>query len=159
VRPVRDLQSFVADAARRSSTIRELLDRLEDLDVTIYIRRSRFVPVNLEGRVGLMSVVGPHRYLIIELAVGRADINQISILGHELFHAVEIAEEPSIVDTRTLAAFYSQAGMQVGEERGRRAFETAGAAAAGRRTQLELIFGTGRGTNAVHGAPTPDQKD
>jgi hypothetical protein len=49
--------------------------------------------------------------------------------------------------------------MQVGEERGRRAFETAGAAAAGRRTQLELIFGTGRGTNAVHGAPTPDQKD
>jgi hypothetical protein len=159
VRPVRELESFVANAARRSPTIRELLDRLEDLDVTVYIRRSKFMQGNLEGRVGLMSVVGSHRYLIIELAHGRADVNQISILGHELFHAVEIAAETSIVDTPTLAAFYAQVGTLIGEDAGRRSFETAGAAAAGRRTQHEWLFGAQQRTQAVSGVSTADRKE
>jgi hypothetical protein len=144
VRPERGMQHLVDEAARRSPAIREWLDRLESLDVTVYIRTKAFTQADIEGRVALQSVAGSHRYLIIEIACGHSDLTQMATLGHELFHAIEIAEEPSIVSPGTLADFYSRIGMQTGDSWGRRTFETAGAAAAGDRARRQLLTNTTR---------------
>jgi hypothetical protein len=37
---------------------------------------------------------------------------QIATLGHELQHAVEIAEAPEVVDARSLARFYARVGSE-----------------------------------------------
>ena len=148
VRPEHGVRSLVEEAARRSPFIRELIDRLEGLDVTVYIRARAFLVTDLEGRIALLSGAGSHRYLVIELACGRSGLTQMATLGHELFHAAEIAAEPSIVDARTLAAFYERIGTQTSDSIGRRTFETQAAADAGRRTRRELLTSS---TRSAHG--------
>lgn len=133
------MQRLVDGAAQRSSVIREWIDRLEELDVTVYVRGRVFTRQDLDGRIGLLSAAGGHRFLIIELACGRPEVTQMATLGHELFHAIEIAEEPSVVSAATLADLYSRIGIQTGDHTGRRTFETEAAAAAGLRARRQLL--------------------
>ena len=148
VRPEHGVRSLVEEAARRSPLIRELIERLEGLNVTVYIRARTFLTTDLEGRIALLSAAGSRRYLVIELACGRNGFTQMATLGHELFHATEIAAEPSIVDPRTLAAFYTRIGTQTSDSIGRRTFETQAAADAGRRARRELLTSS---TRNAHG--------
>jgi len=145
VRPEREVQRLVDEAARRSPAIRDSIDRLQELDVTVYIRTKPFRQLDLDGRVALLSTVGSHRYLVIELACGRSELIQMTTLGHELFHAIEIAQEPSVVNAETLAAFYSRIGIRTGDSRGRQTFETEAAAAAGLRARRQLLNSTRHG--------------
>ena len=139
VRPDAALRPVVQESARRSPSIRELLDRLEHTDVIVYIHTRVFTQTALEGRVGLLTTAADgQRYLLIELACGRPAVSTMATLGHELYHALEIAGEPSIVDARTLAAFYRQHGMETGGIAGQLTFETDAAAQAGRRAWREL---------------------
>ena len=94
------------------------------------------------------TLVG-HRYLVIELACGRSRLSQMTALGHELYHAVEIANEPSVVDTRTLAALYERIGRQTGNAGGRMTFETDAAANAGLRARRELLVNVTRRSNGT----------
>ena len=148
VRADRALQRLIDDAAERSPAIRESLDRLERLDVTVYVRVRTFPQMDLDGRVALLSANGGHRYLVIELACGRSELTLMTTLGHELFHAVEIGEEPSVVSAGTLADFYSRIGTLTGSDQGNRTFDTAGAAAAGLRARRQLLTNT---TRSGHG--------
>ena len=147
VRPERELRGLVADAARGSAAIRALIDRLEVLDVTVYVRVRAFMQTDLDGRVALLSVRDGHRYLVIELACARPRLSQMATLGHELYHAVEIADEPSIVDAHTLAAFYLRVGRRTDAWGGRQTFETEGAADAGLRARRELLTNSTRRVN------------
>jgi hypothetical protein len=147
VRPEHEVRELVGDAARGSPAIRGLIDRLEALDVTVYVRIRAFLQTDLEGRVALLSANGAHRYLVIELACGRPRLSQMATLGHELYHAVEIADEPSIVDARTLAAFYGRIGRRTEAWGGRQTFETEAAADAGLRARRELLTNSTRRVN------------
>ena len=109
------MQHLVDEAARRAPAIREWLDRLENRDVTVYIRAKALAPVDLKGRVALLPTGGSHRYLMIELACGRPEISQLATLGHELFPAIEIAEEPAVVNPVTLADFCSRIGIETSD--------------------------------------------
>jgi hypothetical protein len=133
------MQRLVDDAARRAPAIREWIDRLEELDITVYVRARVFTQLDLDGRIGLLSAAAGHRFLLIELACGRSEVSQMATLGHELFHALEIAEEPSVVSAATLADLYSRIGRQTGDTRGLRTFETEAAAAAGVRVRRQLL--------------------
>jgi hypothetical protein len=62
----------------------------------------------------------------------------MATLGHELFHAIEIAEEPSVVSADTLADLYARIGRKTGDSAGHRTFETEAAAAAGLRARRQL---------------------
>jgi hypothetical protein len=149
VRPDAGVRDLVEDATRRSPAIRELRDQLETLDVTVYIRTRAFTVAELEGRVAPLSSNGAHRYLVIELACARSELSQMTALGHELHHAVEIAREPSIVDARTLAAYYARVGIQIGDSDGKRTFETTAAAAAGTRVRRDVLTSRARNNNGT----------
>jgi hypothetical protein len=147
VRPVKELRSLVEEAAERSPEVRALLDRLEETDVTVYVRGRAFDNSELDGRVALLAVTTLQRYLVIELSCLRNTIVQMSTLGHELYHALEIALEPSIVDARTLAAHYRRIGEEQGDNLGRQTFETGAAFEAGRRTRRQLLTSRTRNAN------------
>lgn len=148
VRPERGVRSLVEEAARRSPLIRDLIERLEGLNVTVYIRTRLFATTGLDGHIALLSAVGSDRYLVIELSCERNGLTQMATLGHELFHATEIAAQPSIVDARTLAAFYTKIGTRTLDGIGRQSFETPAAAEAGQRARRELVTS---GTRNGHG--------
>lgn len=149
VRPAPELRALVNEAAGGSEAIRALIDRLETMDVTVYIRAVTFIHSDLEGRVALLAGAVRHRYLVIELAYGRSRLSQMATLGHELYHAVEIANEPSAVDTRTLASLYQRIGRQTGNTGGRVTFETDAAANAGLRARRELLVNITRRSNGT----------
>jgi hypothetical protein len=138
------LQSLIDEAARRSPAIQGWIDRLQTLDVTVYVR-ARALALDLDGRIALLATAGSHRYLVIELACGRSEITQMTTLGHELFHAIEIAEQPSAVTPDTLADLYARIGFKTGDSMGQRTFETEAAAAAGLRARRQLLTSTRNG--------------
>jgi hypothetical protein len=143
------MHQLIDDAARRSPEIRGSIDRLQDLDVTVYVRGRALMQPDLDGRIALLSVAAGHRYLIIELACGRSELTQMATLGHELFHAIEIAEEPSAVSPETLAALYARIGSKTGERLGLRTYETEAAAAAGMRARRQLLTNATRHGNGT----------
>ena len=147
VRPVNGLRSLVEEAARRSPEVRTLLDQLEDTDVIVYVRGRNFEDPELDGRVALLAVTNLQRYLVIEISSLETTIVQMATLGHELYHALEIAREPSIVDIRSLEAHYRRIGDQQGDAIGRLTFETEAAFEAGRRTRRELLVNRTRSAN------------
>jgi hypothetical protein len=147
LRPDITLRPLVDQAAQRSPSIRALVDRIEASDVIVYVRLRQFARSDLNGRVALLSSMpAGQRYLVVELACGRSDVLTIAALGHELFHALEIAAQPSIVDARSLAAFYTTAGEQTGNLHGQITFETRGAEAAGLQVRRELLAAPARQT-------------
>ena len=89
-----ELQRLVDQAARRSPMVQDV-DRSAAAIRTSPSTSARgtFPQIDLEGRVGILSTIGSHRYLVIELACGRTELAQMATLGHELFHALEIAAD------------------------------------------------------------------
>ena len=143
LRPDPALRPFVDESARRSPSIRALIDRLEATDVIVYVRMRVFDQTALEGRVGMLTTTAAgQRYLVIELACGRPQVTTMATLAHELYHALEIAQQPAIVDAGTLAAYYRRHGVETGGSPGRLTFETEGAEQAGHQARRELSDNT-----------------
>ena len=141
------LCALTAQTALRSPTVHELIDRLNRSDVVVYVRHRTFGAVLLDGRIGILSAAGGRRYLVIELACDRSELVQMATLGHELHHALEIAGEPSIVDSRTLAQFYTRIGVPSYPMGHGQTFETRAAADMGARVRRELLTTSARSAN------------
>jgi len=120
----RDARRFVEEAAEASPTVRDLLERLEESDVFVYVRFRAFSEIGLDGRLRFLAAGAAGRFLVVELACVRTRIDQIAIFGHELHHALEIAAAPSIVSVATLAAHYQRIGTETSGVAGTRTFET-----------------------------------
>jgi hypothetical protein len=102
----------------RSATFRQLVDTLNESDAIVYIetqatRESRQVHRESLDAYLIHHVVdqGGHRYLRIGLGARGAEKRLISILAHELQHAVEIARAPEVRDDRKLQDFFSRASL------------------------------------------------
>ena len=145
IRPeTKSTRDLLALAVRRSPTIREMIGRLERYDVIVYIRHRSFTDSLLQGHIGVLSTVAGRRYLVIEIACGRIWADQIGTLGHELHHALEIAEHPSIVDSRSLAKFYEQYGTRTSGHSVGATFETVGARITGQQVRREAFTSPGK---------------
>ena len=129
-------RDLLDELAAHSPTVQRLLERLATSDVVVYVRHRTFTDSILDGRIGIVrSSGGTGRYLIVELACSRGRIDQLVTLGHELRHAVEIADADGIVDATTLAEHYTRIGFRTSAER---AFDTHAAREASVQIRREL---------------------
>jgi hypothetical protein len=104
------LLRLVRDGVRTSETFRRLVDRLNRSDVIVYLDCAAGTGAP-DGRLTFVSAVGGYRYLHVRMArLPLADV-QIALLGHELHHAVEIADAPHVVDPHSLAREYQRIGF------------------------------------------------
>ena len=141
------LRALTAQAAARSPIVHDMIDRLDQTDVVVYVRHRPFGSRLVDGRIGFLSAAGQRRYLVIELACDRSELVQMATLGHELHHALEIAGEASIVDAETLLRFYARIGMVSIPIGNGVTFETQAAADTGIRVRHELLNPTMRSAN------------
>lgn len=119
-----------------SATFRELLGALERSDIVVHIERGQ-PGTGTTGSTRFVTTAGGTRYVRITLDVADASGASVALLGHELRHAVEIAEAPWVVDQATCRELY----VEIGHRSCRRpgwCFETAAAVAAGRQVLSEL---------------------
>jgi hypothetical protein len=139
VRHVRTIDSrpnaLIVEGTRRSPMIRKLVDRLNRSTVIVYLQ-SGLLPGGLTGRLSLIGRGQAWRYLRVEIECRQSMLRQIAALGHELQHAVEIADRPTAVDETSIRALYGTIGFAIdGSER---RFESDAAQKAGSRVQHEL---------------------
>lgn len=118
---VRSLEPVLTDAFERgmkeSPTFATVVSRLQTSDVIVYLVQDTCPGRRVVGCVAAISKAGGFRYIRINLVlVHRAaptllkqmPVQLVAQIGHELQHAIEIAEDASIVDARTLEQAYSR---------------------------------------------------
>src|SRR5262245_13196905 len=106
----RRLLRLLHEGVRGSLTFRRMVDRLRHSDVIVYLECGGGTR-SADGRLTFISAAGGRRYVHIRVArLAAADV-QIALIGHELRHAVEIADAPTVVDDETLAREYERIGF------------------------------------------------
>lgn len=130
------VQGLLKTGLKRSPTFATLVRALEGTDVIVYIQAVNVLPADLAGRMLIMRDTGDQRYLRIQVTTGGAPADVIALIGHELRHALEVADASGVRDDATLAALYERIG-----ERGsrKRFFDTAAARTAGDQVYRELL--------------------
>jgi hypothetical protein len=137
---VRSSNPLVADAIVRaieqSTTFRQLNDTIATTNGIVYVEEGR---CRYNVRACLMhsvQIAGSFRYLRILVTLPRAIGCELpAAIGHELQHAVEVLQNPKIVDFNTLFLFYLRAAPTTRSE----VFETEAARRAGLRVRAEVI--------------------
>ena len=106
----RRLIRLMHDGVRASDTFRGIVHRLRRSDVIVYLECGGNTR-SADGRLTFVSTAGGFRYVHIRVArLASADV-QIALIGHELRHAVEIADAPAVVDAQSLAREYERIGF------------------------------------------------
>jgi hypothetical protein len=126
---------LIVEGARRSPTLAELMTLLGASDVIVYVERAHDLPATLDGRLQLLPSASAHRYLRIQVRIDRAPSEVIALIGHELRHAIEIAQAREVRDGTALAMLYERIGMSMP---GSHRYDTMAARHTGRRVWAEL---------------------
>jgi len=132
------IRAAIADGLEGSALFRDLVARLEASDVVVYVESDQLIPERLQGRLTFVSSAGGRRYVRVGIACGVRGAQQTAIIGHELRHAVEIADAPSVVDEPSLAAEYRRIGFSSRVMRQGAGFDSRAAIEAGQRVSHEM---------------------
>jgi len=131
------LRALIDEATEASPTVRALIGRLNISDVVVYVACEYDPRIRATGRLNFLTAAGGLRYVVIHLKARPSRIKAIATLAHELQHAVEIVDNPSIVDGTSLAREYERIGYRSHSVHGT-AFDTKEAVEVGRRVVEEL---------------------
>jgi hypothetical protein len=101
---------------RNSPTFAGLVARLQRSDVIVYIEDVPRLPGALDGRMMLLPRANGYRYVRIQLALRGAPDDSIALLGHELQHAVEVADAIEVQDSAGLQRLYQRIGVRAGAQ-------------------------------------------
>src|SRR5262245_32570852 len=119
----------------KSPTFRRLVEKLERSDLIVYVEPSPKVD---GGYLRFATVAGQSRWVQV-LVNPRRPINEmLAMIGHELQHAVEISENPSVVDQATMTELYVWIGRRSCRNAARACYETADAQVTGGTIFREL---------------------
>ena len=95
----------------RSETMRLLVNELETLNVIVYVEMQPGLNRQLGGRLAWVTAVKNFRYVRVSINPDLSAESAMSVLAHELQHAMEVAHAPSIVDEASLEAYYRKNGI------------------------------------------------
>ena len=131
----RPIKKLLRRGFEQSPTFAALLQRLERSDVLVYVEEVSRLPGALEGRLVIQPPAHGVRYVRIQLALRGGPTDMIAVLGHELRHAIEVADAPGVTDAGGMAALYRRIGI----DRGNNLFDTIEAQETGRQVRRELV--------------------
>jgi hypothetical protein len=134
VRPVgQDMRDLLLDGLSHSATLAGLVAELEKTDLMVRLELSSFLPTS--GALSFVSATPAFRCVRIRLRIPNSREELLAMLGHELQHALEVADAPAVRDDAGLRRLYRHIGRA--NWNGNR-FETRAAIEAGWRVRAEL---------------------
>jgi hypothetical protein len=107
------LAATLRDASLSSRTLRALVDELERSDVIVHVVAMEPRADQLGGRLAFVHAASGVRILRIAINPRLPPARRAALLGHELQHAVEVAQAPSVVDVASFAELYRHIGYRV----------------------------------------------
>jgi hypothetical protein len=135
----RALNELLADGYARSTTFQRLVDAISVTNTIVYIKAGicAFGQV-IACLLPFMATTDTARYLRIILTqpldLAKKD-RLIALIGHELQHALEVAERSEVIDVTSMIAMSRRIGFPL---KGRPGYETSAARAAGNAIFEEL---------------------
>ena len=134
-------RALIDSGSLGSATLRDLLAELEGSDTIVHIVKS--MPDGRKSAAALQFIVasGGVRFLRIRIAAGLPDRITLSLIGHELQHALEVAREPAVVDQESFVQFYRRVGLTIADRQAPPSYDTAAAREVQRRVFDELEEG------------------
>ena len=130
------ISKLLAEGVRRSRTFADIVSQVHETNVIVYLEPVHDLPGGMSGRIVLQTVAGGQRYLRVQVRATLPTDQTISVIAHELRHALEVAADTSVVDDDGLVALYKRIGHVSYGERG---YDTDAADATGRIVRGELI--------------------
>ena len=105
------IEQLIADGLNGSPTFRDVVERLNRSDVVVYVRCQQDMVKREDAYLKFVSSVGGFRYLQAHIRYNTSRVRQISLIGHELFHAVEVADAPAVIDVASFERQYAEIGF------------------------------------------------
>ena len=127
------LAALIDEASTRSPTFRDLVVSIERTDGIVYVdegRCSRGVPACLTWQ---LTPAAGYRILFAVIDTRRPALDLMASIGHELRHALEVLEDPSVRTSAAVKRFYMRYAVV-----GSHVIETAPARAAGEAVRYEI---------------------
>jgi hypothetical protein len=100
----------------RSPTFRRLVTRLDASDVIVFVEARMDLRAHLGGTIHFLSETPYARFLVVHLNRLEAVEALVAILGHELQHAVEVADAHQVVSAHSFRQLYEHVGVQTGPD-------------------------------------------
>lgn len=132
------LEQLLKEGSRRSATFKSLVDRIEASNVIVYVALNPMMKSSLSGMLTWMTRAGDFRYVRASISKDLTPDQMIATLAHELQHAVEVIDDPNVIDEESLVALYRRIGQQNSNAAPAR-WETIAAQQAGYRVRRELV--------------------
>jgi hypothetical protein len=134
------LRAMIDQALARSSTFRRIVAAIEATDGIVYVEHGDCKHGVRACLVLDVTAAAGYRILRIIVDARQPDWDVMASIGHELRHALEVLEDPGLVDTPGVYLFYAQAHQEKD-----RPFETRAAVDAGSAVRNEVsAFARGR---------------
>ena len=128
LRPSGTAAQQLIDAGLSSSpTFRALANRLRYSDVIVYVEVRHDMLTHVGGSLRFMAKSATDRFLRVTINGYHSPATQVALLGHELQHAVEVADATDVDSHDAMASLYRRIGVRVGRD----AYDSAAARDAG----------------------------
>jgi len=138
VRPAdADARVLLVEALQDSPTVRGLVEAIDRSDLVVYVESAK-VPTTYRAHTQFVAATSGGRYLRLSVSTSVPRKKVVSLLAHELQHAVEISQAPEVVDQESLEVLYRRIGRQTLAGGLVSNFETPAAQAVERRVLREL---------------------
>jgi hypothetical protein len=108
--------ALLSEGMAHSPSFRRLVNRIEQSHVIVYIDVRPDMRPGVGGSLRFLAESATDRFLRIQLSRSVARLWQVALLGHELQHAVEVAEAPVIHSAGDLRMLYRQIGVRTGAD-------------------------------------------
>lgn len=109
--------ALLVEGLRRSERLRSLVTELEHYNVITYVQIQPGLKGRLAGSLTWVTATEEFRYVRISMSPDLRGAAAIATLAHELQHALEVAQEPSIVDAASLMRYYKEHGISMSAHR------------------------------------------
>ena len=104
------LTTLLREGMSRSATFRALVNRIEASNLIVYVSLSPVMKARLAGKLTWMTRAGDYRYLRATISTEQTPDQMIATLAHELQHAVEVLQDDTVLDQRSLEQLYKRIG-------------------------------------------------
>jgi hypothetical protein len=126
--------ALITQASAQSQTFRELIQTISSTDGVVYVEEGE-CGFGVQACLARVTTAGDNRWLWVFVNIDTDDWELMGSIGHELQHALEVLNEPSVDSTAAMFMLYSRIGW-----RGfGRAFETYAAVETGTAIRAEIL--------------------
>jgi hypothetical protein len=104
-----ELIALLAEGVKKSPTLRGLVERLNKSNVIVYVRMD-VTSKQGTGRLTFLTANAGFRYLVVHVPTGVSKVKQIVALGHDMQHAVVVADAPTVTDLQSFRREFERIG-------------------------------------------------